>query len=246
MAGAPVMRRASRRNAAFRVLLSTRCTSASGVRRARRQCTRPGNPPPEPRSTHTARLGGEIEQLQRIGDVARPQIGNGRRPISGSVRCQLNSSSTKRSSRSSVSRETGVSASARARSALRSSGGTTRRMTVHIFGIHLCAESTVFSGSRVSLRLTTLVPLQQWIFDRSRPGMHASLKLTTPRRARCPHPGGEGRRARADRPSTNSVLRAPGGASRRTRSQCGSFTSPRSPPRGQALGSSRPSSSRGG
>ena len=54
----PVMRTASRRNAAFLPLLSTRWTRAPGSSRpARRQSAIPGKPPPDPKSTHTRASG---------------------------------------------------------------------------------------------------------------------------------------------------------------------------------------------
>ena len=40
---------------------------------------RPGMPAPEPRSSQSGRLGREIEELERVGDVAGPDLGQRRR-----------------------------------------------------------------------------------------------------------------------------------------------------------------------
>ena len=97
--------RASRRNAAFFALLSTRWTlprrpaSSAGDRNT-------GKPPPEPRSTQILAFGARCQELKRIGDVARPDCRQrgGRDQLMR--RCQSSSSATNLSSRASVSRET--------------------------------------------------------------------------------------------------------------------------------------------
>ena len=57
VAGAPVSRATVRRKAALRLSLSTRCTEAPGSSASRMAVTRPGKPPPEPRSTQRRAAG---------------------------------------------------------------------------------------------------------------------------------------------------------------------------------------------
>src|SRR4051794_41874405 len=54
---APVIRSASRKNAAFLALRSTRCTIAPGVSASAQASTTPGKPPPLPRSTQIFAVG---------------------------------------------------------------------------------------------------------------------------------------------------------------------------------------------
>ena len=110
-------RTASRRNAAFFRVAFDQMDLRPRLSASAQAITRPGNPPPEPRSTQRWRAA-RGQELQRIGDVAGPELGHRRRRDQVALcACQLSSSSTKRSSRSAVSRETGASASAASRSA---------------------------------------------------------------------------------------------------------------------------------
>ena len=89
-AGAPVTRCASRRKAAFLLLLSTRWTAGPGLAGERagdhqaRESTARAEIDPD------ARVRGKIEQLQRIGDMPRPEMRDrGRRDeIGRALPCQ--------------------------------------------------------------------------------------------------------------------------------------------------------------
>ena len=74
MAGMPSACAQSRRKFAFFWLLSTRCTSAPGVSASAQAITRPGKPAPEPRSIQRVAPGTSGEELERIGDVAGPDL----------------------------------------------------------------------------------------------------------------------------------------------------------------------------
>src|ERR1700756_1768170 len=124
MAGAPVTRTASRRKAAFFLLLSIRWTSAEPCSANAHAIGTPGNPPPEPRSAHL-RACGAIEMSCSESAMWRVHsVGTVEAAIKFMRPCQSISSATKRSRRAAVSRETGTSASARARSAERSGCAT--------------------------------------------------------------------------------------------------------------------------
>ena len=117
IAGAPVTRTASRRNAAFLPLLSMRWTWAPGVSARAQAIARPGNPPPEPRSSHVRTTGARGMSCSESA-MCRVQISP---MVVGAIRlirfCHVRSSATKRSSLASVSRETGLRARAASRSA---------------------------------------------------------------------------------------------------------------------------------
>ncbi len=124
IAGAPVSRTASRRKAAFLPMLSTRWTCAPGVSASAQAIAKPGNPPPEPRSTQIFAPGAKSRSCKESA-IWRVQTVNS---VDAAIRfircCHCNRSATKRSRRAAVSRETGVSPRPRARSAVRSGAAT--------------------------------------------------------------------------------------------------------------------------
>ena len=121
--GRRMWRTASRRNAAFLPLLSTRWTAAPARSASAQAITSPGKPAPEPRSTQRLASGASGQELERVGDVPGPDLRDrrGRDQIGLRLPSQQQARRT-RSSRAAVSRETGTSSSARARSAARSAG----------------------------------------------------------------------------------------------------------------------------
>src|SRR4029077_680976 len=124
MAGAPVTRTASRRKAAFFLLLSIRWTSAGSCSANAHAIGTPGNPPPEPRSAHLRARGAMVMSCSESAMWRVHIVGTVEAAIKFIRLCQSSSSATKLSSRAAVSRETGTSANARARSAVRSGRAT--------------------------------------------------------------------------------------------------------------------------
>jgi len=122
--GAPTVRAASLRKRAFFWMLSTRCIFAPGRSARTHAMTRPGNPPPEPRSTHIRASGANGMSCRESAMWRVHNIGS----VEGAIRlircCHSRRSPTKRSRRATVSRETGVSVRARARSPARSGRAT--------------------------------------------------------------------------------------------------------------------------
>src|SRR6267154_5787839 len=116
--GDAVTRSASRRKAAFLALRSTRWTVAPDVSASAQASTTPGNPPPLPRSTQILADGASVRSCSE-SEICRVHTCGS---VDGATRlvfaCHFNSRSTYRSSRNSVSRETGVSFSAAVLSAV--------------------------------------------------------------------------------------------------------------------------------
>ncbi len=119
-AEAPATLAASRRNAAFLMLLSTKCTRAPGESASAQASTKPGKPAPEPKSTQIFACGASARSWSKSAICRVQSFGT----VDGAIRfifgCQTRSVATNRSSRAIVSRETGVSASALLRSSVRS------------------------------------------------------------------------------------------------------------------------------
>src|SRR5262249_54416027 len=130
-AGAPVTRTASVRKAAFLLLLSIRCTSAKFWSANAHAIGRPGNPPPEPMSAHLRARGAMARSCSESAMWRVHNVGTVEAAIKFIRPCQSSSTATKRSRRAAVSRETGISASARVRSAVRS-GRATCSFTCHV------------------------------------------------------------------------------------------------------------------
>src|SRR5215471_14082356 len=108
-AGRDNSRVVSRKKAAFFLLLSTRCILASGVLARAQASASPGNPPPDPRSTHT-RAPGTMFKSCRESAICRVQISPRVEAATRLIRfCHFSRSATKASRRDSVSRETGTS-----------------------------------------------------------------------------------------------------------------------------------------
>ena len=107
--GAPVACAASRRKAAFFPLLSTRCISAPGLSAIAQAMTMPGNPPPEPRSAHMRASGASGRSWSESATWRVQTVASVERAIKFIRCCQASSVAIKRSRRSVVSRETGVS-----------------------------------------------------------------------------------------------------------------------------------------
>src|SRR5438552_1332091 len=145
--GDEVTRNASRRKAAFLALRSTRCTLAPGVSASAQARTTPGNPPPLPRSIHALADGASVRSCNESEMWRVQRLGS----VDGATRlvfaCHSVSSSTKRSSRVSVSRETGV----RARAAALSDGdGEALCLMALVMSVALGASSLRANGSRES------------------------------------------------------------------------------------------------
>ncbi len=82
--------------------------------------TTPGNPPPEPRSAQVRASGASARSCNESATWRVHSVASVEDATRFMRRCQVRSVATKQSSRCTVSRETGVSARARARSADRS------------------------------------------------------------------------------------------------------------------------------
>src|SRR5215469_3920721 len=126
MAGAPVTRTASRRKPAFFLLLSIRWISAALWSANAHAIGSPGKPAPEPRSTHLRAAGAIARSCSESAMWRVHSTGTVEAAIKFMRPCQSSNSAAKRSRRATVSRETGTSASARARSAVRSGCATCR------------------------------------------------------------------------------------------------------------------------
>ncbi len=122
MPGVFVARTASRKNAAFFRLLSTRCTHVPGTSASAQAMTSPGNPAPEPRSAQIRADGASAMSCSESAICRVQSFGS----VDGATRlirsCHSASRPAKRSRRAAVSRETGVSASARVRSSTSPAG----------------------------------------------------------------------------------------------------------------------------
>src|SRR6266850_3910357 len=112
------IRSASRRKAAFLALRSTRWTIAPDVSANAQASTTPGNPPPLPRSTQTLAEGASVSSCSESEMCRVHKCGSVDDAMRLVFACHSNSRSTYRSSRNSVSRETGVSFSAAVLSAV--------------------------------------------------------------------------------------------------------------------------------
>src|SRR5581483_8633506 len=129
--GADGTRSASRRNAAFLLLRSIRWTIAPGVSASAQANTMPGKPPPLPRSTQILAFGASFRSWSESATCRVQSCGS----VEGATRlvlaCHSLRSARYRSSRASVSRETGISANAVALSDL-SEAGCPKRSSFHV------------------------------------------------------------------------------------------------------------------
>ena len=126
MAGAPVTRTASRRKAAFLPMLSTRWTCDARLSASAQAITKPGKPPPEPRSAQIRAFGARARSCSESA-ICRVQIVGS---VEGAIKlvCRCHSRAARRSGRDGLLfhvKQASQGAIARRRSAAARSGCAT-------------------------------------------------------------------------------------------------------------------------